>query len=86
MFREDARTSFKKRFIYLLMRDRERERGRDRGKGRSRLPCRESDWGFDPGTLGSRPEPKADTQPLSHLGAPDSRILITTLKSFSIIW
>ena len=28
--------------------------------------------GFDPGTPpGSRPEPKADAQPLSHPGAPD---------------
>ena len=26
--------------------------------------------GLDPGTLGSRPEPKADTQPLSHPGIP----------------
>ena len=28
--------------------------------------------GLDPRTLGSRPEPKADTQPLSHPGAPFS--------------
>ena len=26
--------------------------------------------GLDPGTLGSRPEPKADVQSLSHPGAP----------------
>ena len=26
--------------------------------------------GLDPGTPGSRPEPKTDTQPLSHLGIP----------------
>ena len=28
------------------------------------------DAGFNPRTLGSRPEPKADAQPLSHPGAP----------------
>ena len=29
------------------------------------------DAGLDPRTLGSCPEPKADTQPLSHPGAPE---------------
>ena len=29
----------------------------------------EPDVGLDPGTPGSRPEPKADAQPLSHPGA-----------------
>ena len=29
-------------------------------------PCREANVGLDPGTPGSRPEPKADAQPLSH--------------------
>ena len=32
--------------------------------------CGEPDAGLDPRTPGSRPEPKADTQPLSHLGVP----------------
>ena len=27
-------------------------------------------WGLHPRTLGSRPEPKADAQPLSHPGVP----------------
>ena len=31
---------------------------------------REPDAGLDPRTPGSHPEPKADTQPLSHSGAP----------------
>ena len=30
--------------------------------------CREPDGGLDPGTPGSCPEPKVDTQPLSHPG------------------
>ena len=47
--------------------DRERQRHRQREK---QAPCREPDVGLDPGTLGSRPEPKADAQPLSHPGVP----------------
>ena len=34
-------------------------------------PCREPDVGLDPGTLGSRPGPKASAQPLSPLGVPE---------------
>ena len=33
-------------------------------------PCREPDAGLNPGTPGSRPEWKADVQPLSHPGVP----------------
>ena len=33
------------------------------------------DAGLDPGTPGSRPEPKADAQPLSHLGVPTLTLL-----------
>ena len=54
---------FKKDFIYLFMRY--TERGWDTGRGRSRLSA-----GLHPRTLGSCPESKADTQPLSHTGAP----------------
>ena len=54
---------FKKDLIYLLMSDIERDR--DIGRGRSRLPA---------GTPGSCPEPKADTQPLSHPGVPKYHI------------
>ena len=49
-------------FIYL------RDRGRGIGREKQAL-CREPDVGIDPGTPGSRPGPKADTQPLSHSGA-----------------
>ena len=44
---------------------RHRLRGRDTGKGRSRL---EPHVGLNPGSPGSCPELKADTQPLSHSG------------------
>ena len=53
--------------MYLFMRDRERQRHRRREK---QAPCRELNVGLDPRTPGSRPELKADAQPLSHPGAP----------------
>ena len=50
------------------MRDTERrQRHRQREK---QAPRRESDVGLDPGIPGSHPEPKADTQLLSHAGIP----------------
>ena len=61
---------FLKDFIYLFMRHTHREKGRDTGRGRSRLPVGEPDLGLGPGTPGSHPEPKADSQPLSHPGIP----------------
>ena len=56
-----------------MQREREREREREGQRYRQRekqTPCREPDAGLDPRTPGSHPEPKADTQPLSHLGVP----------------
>ena len=47
-----------------------RERGRDIGRGRNRLPAGEPDAGLDPRTPGPRPEPKAGTELLSHVGVP----------------
>ena len=35
--------------------------------------------GLHPGTPGSYPEPKADTQPLSHLGVPELLLIIMKL-------
>ena len=47
---------------------RDPERGRDTGRqadtqvdGEKQIPCGEPDVGLDPRTLGSPPEPKADT-------------------------
>ena len=51
------------------MRDTQRERQRHRQREKQ-APCREPDVGLDPRTPGSRPEPKADAQPLSHPGVP----------------
>ena len=52
---------FKKDFIYLFMREAETQAVR----GEAGFL-----WGLDPGSPGSRPEPKADAQPLSHPGVP----------------
>ena len=52
------------------MRDTERERRhRQREK---QAPCGEPNVGLDSRTPGSLPEPKADTQPLSYPGIPQS--------------
>ena len=51
--------------FYLFIHERQRRRQREK-----QSPCREPDVRLHPGTLGSRPEPKVDTQPLSHVGAP----------------
>ena len=48
------------------MRDTERQRHKQKEK---QVPCGEPDAEVDPMTLGSRPEPKADAQSLSHPGA-----------------
>ena len=54
-----------KKIIYLFMRDTQSQRHRQREK---QTPCRKPDATLDPRTLGSQPEPKVDTQPLSHPG------------------
>ena len=49
------------------------ETQRERGRHRQRLkqaPCGEPNAEHNPRTQGSRSEPKADTQPLSHPGVP----------------
>ena len=59
-------------YIYLkilFIHDRHTERGRDTGRGKSRLLTRSPVQDSTPGP-GSRPEPKADAQPLSHPGVP----------------
>ena len=66
---------FLKRF-YLFIHERHRERGRDTGREKQ-APCREPDAGLDLGIPGSRPEPKADAQPLSHPRVPVCNFLRT---------
>ena len=49
------------------MKDIERKRQRQREK---QALCRKPDVGLDPETLGPRPQPKADAQPLIPAGVP----------------
>ena len=56
-------------------RDRERERERERepetqAEGEAGSMHQEPDVGFDPGSPGSRPGPKAGSKPLRHPGIP----------------
>ena len=62
----------KNHFIYLFMRgtDWEGQRHREREK---QAPCGEPDLALNPQTLGSLPEPKADTQPRNHPGIPTTK-------------
>ena len=63
------------------MRDTEREREREaetQAEGEAGSMHREPDVGFDPGSPGSRPGPKAGAKPLRHPGIPDSFSLTTT--------
>ena len=55
------------------MRHGKRQGHRQREK---QAPCKESYMGFNPGTPGSHPEPKAGTKLLSHLGIPRQSFLI----------
>ena len=62
--------NFLKRF-YLFIHERHREKEKQRHRQREKqAPCRESHVGLDPRTPGSRPEPKAEAQLLSHPGIP----------------
>ena len=52
----------------MIERERERQRHRQRDK---QAPCTGMpDVGFDPGSPGSRPGPKAGAKPLRHPGIP----------------
>uniref|UniRef100_A0A8P0SCB5 Refilin A n=1 Tax=Canis lupus familiaris TaxID=9615 RepID=A0A8P0SCB5_CANLF len=66
-------------FKILFMRDTHRERQRHRQREKQ-APCREPDVRLDPGTPGSRPGRKADTQPLSHPGAPGVGFLMDPVE------
>ena len=71
--------------------EREREAETQAG-GEAGFMHREPDVGFDPGSPGSRPEPKAGAKPLRHPGIPYSRFLNGSLtlrikfKVFNIVY
>ena len=57
--------------LYLFMRETHTRTQRQRHRQKEKqAPRREPDVGLDPRTPGSRPEPKADAQPLSHPAIP----------------
>ena len=62
---------FKFLFIYDSHRERERE-AETQAEGEEGSMHREPDVGFDPGSPGSRPGPKAGAKPLRHPGIPHS--------------
>ena len=55
---------------FLFIYDRHTERVRQRHRQKQGSTHREPDVGFDPGSPGSRPGPKAGAKPLCHLGIP----------------
>ena len=59
---------FLKKVLFIHERHTQRE-AETQAEGEA-APCGEPDAGLDPRILGSQPELKADTQPLSHPGAP----------------
>ena len=56
------------------MRQRERREAETQAEGEAGS-MRKPDVGLDPGSPGSHPGPKADAQPLSHPGVPESWVL-----------
>ena len=61
-FEKQMANKFFKRF-YLFIHERHRKRQRQKEK---KAPCGEPNAELDPGTAGTRPELKADAQPLNH--------------------
>ena len=66
-----AKQFFLRFYLFIHERHRQRQRHRQREK---QVPFGEPDAGLDPRTPGSRPEPKADAQPLSYPGAPGTSL------------
>ena len=66
--------SFLLLFIYDSHRERERE-AETQAEGEAGSMHREPDVGFDPGSPGSRPGPKAGAKPLHHPGIPTFLVL-----------
>ena len=65
-------------YLFMIVTQREREREREaetQAEGEAGSMHREPDVGFDPGSPGSRPGPKAGAKPLRHPGIPIEFIL-----------
>ena len=60
-----------KKNFFMIVTERERERESEtQAEGEAGSMHREPDVGFDPGSPGSRPGPKAGAKPLRHPGIP----------------
>ena len=58
-------------YLFMIVTEREREREAEtQAEGEAGSMHREPDVGFDPGSPGSRPGPKACAKPLRHPGIP----------------
>ena len=58
--------------LFMIVTEREREAETQAEGGEAGSMHREPDVGFDPGSPGSRPGPKAGAKPLRHPGIPSS--------------
>ena len=63
----------------MIVTERERE-AETQAEGEAGPMHREPDVGFDPGSPGSRPGPKAGAKPLRHPGIPNVWLLIETTE------
>ena len=59
----------------MIVTERERE-AETQAEGEAGSMHQEPDVGFDPGSPGSRPEPKAGAKPLRHPGIPRSLFML----------
>ena len=62
--------------------DLERE-AETQAEGEAGSMYREPDMGFDPGSPGSRPGPKAGTKPLCHPGIPFSKFQVYNIIEYN---
>ena len=61
----------------MIVTERQRE-AETQAEGEAGSTHREPDVGFDPGSPGSRPEPKAGAKPLRHPGIPVTKYFKNT--------
>ena len=77
---------FKTLFIYSCERERERERERQtQAEGEAGSMHWEPDVGFDPGSPGSCPGPKAGAKPLCHPRIPFMMFFVLFLEMVTLI-
>ena len=68
-------------YLFMIVTEREREKAETQAEGEAGSMHREPDVGFDPGSPGSRPGPKAGAKPLRHPGIPMVSIILEVFLS-----